>query len=781
MPHFFARPGDPLRQAAVKRFAPRLWTVDFPRPMMAALTNPAPRTIRVDLAFLARRDLAGLIWESEDRWSHRLCAYRTIRDYGGCTLAFDWVAGPGMRPLDAVHGPTLTIEGRDRNGQPKTWYVRLWNYAEGSPDNARIRLNFGALNGGFLLPSEADPVYPHDIDRLFISLMPVGYADAEGPLAAPVETWVELRNMEVTGANASIPIHDAFLPEHALRIASGFDDSYNQAPERLVEQWLALGYRGTCTHYVGMSHYPALLWDGERFVIDPARELNGPSLAWHRAFAGALKAQGFDLIWSLSYELFDSYAPSAWVQRKANGERGLTGWDPPSALLSPTHGEAMAWLGRVAARLMQIAREAGLSPWFQVGEPWWWVGPDHQPCFYDATTVAAHVADRGAPPPLISDIRGSKSPAEIAFLDWLGERLAASTAALVTAARVAAGEGFRSFLLFFSPQVLDPAAPELVRANMPAGWSWPAFDGLQLEDYDLVVAGDAHRRARGWREVGSRLGYPASQMHYFAGFVLRAEDAAQQWPRILAAASDGARRGVADVFVWAWPQVRRDGLVFHGQLEEQSMDAFHDVRFPLAIGFDATGGPEFLTEVAVLASGFERRNILWQQPLMRFDAGLGVRSEADLRTLLRFFRARQGQAFGFRFEDPLDNSSALDGSPPGPFDQRLGVGDGRTIRFPVVKTYDADVPGFPRRITRPRAEGFRVAVAGAEQTSGWILEPGGFLLFEVPPAAGAEVTCGYWFDVPVRFAVDRLDISMSGFRSGEVPSVPLIEIREDPQ
>jgi uncharacterized protein (TIGR02217 family) len=781
VPHFFARAGDPLRQAAVKRFAPRLWTVDFPRPMMAALTNPAPGTIRVDLAFLARRDLAGLIWESEDRWSHRLCAYHTIRDYGGCTLAFDWVAGPGMRPLDAVNGPTLTIEGRDQDGNPRTWYVRLWNYAAGSPTHARIRLNFGALDGGFLLPAEADPVYPHDIDRMFISLMPEGHADEDGPLGAPVDTWVELRGLEVTGAHASIPVNDAFLPEHRLRMASGFDDSYNQAPERLVEQWLALGYRGTVTHYVGMSHYPALVWNGDRYVVDPARAMNAPSDAWHRAFAGALAQQGFDLILSLSYELLDAYAPSAWVQRKADGGRGLTGWEPPSALLSPTNAQAMGWLGRVAAHLVNLSKALGLRPWFQVGEPWWWVGPDHQPCFYDAATVAAHLADKGVSPPLITDMRGRKSPEEIAFLDWLGGRLSASTAALVAAARAAAGDGFRSFLLFFSPQVLNPDAPELVRANMPAGWSRPAFDVLQLEDYDLVVAGDTHRRARGWHEVTSRLGYPPEELHYFAGFVLRGEDADSQWPRIMAAATDGARRGVAEVFVWAWPQVRRDGLVFHGLLEEQSMDAFHDVRFPLAIGFDAAGGPEFLTEVAVLASGFERRNVLWQQPLMRFDAGLGVRSEEDLRTLLRFFRARQGQAFGFRFEDPLDNSSAPDGGPPGPLDQLLGVGDGRTTRFPVVKIYDPEFAGFARRITRPRMEGFRVSVAGEEQVAGWTLQPGGILLFETPPAEGAEVRCGYRFDVPVRFAVDRLEISMSGFRSGEVPSVPLVEIREDPR
>lgn len=638
-----------------------------------------------------------------------------------------------------------------------------------------------ALDAGFLLPAEADRVYPHDIDRMFISLMPNGHADADGPLDAPVETWVELRDIAVSGANASIPVNDAFLPEHDLRMASGYDDSYNQAPERLVDQWLALGYRGIVTHYVGMSHYPALAWDGARHVADPARDMNGPARAWHLAFARALAAHRFDLVLSLSYELFDAYAPSGWVQRKANGERGLTGWDPPSALLSPTNGEAMAWLGRVAAGFMGIAREAGLRPWFQVGEPWWWVGPDHRPCFYDAATVAAHVADRGGEPPAIDDIRGPKSPVERAFLDWLGERLAASTATLVAAARAAGGEGFRSFLLFFSPQVLNPEAPDLIRANMPAGWARPAFDVLQLEDYDLVVEGDQHLRARGWQEVSLRLGYPLAEVQYFAGFVLRAGDARVQWPRIMAAAADGRRRGAAEVFVWAWPQVQRDALVFHGRLEEETMEAFHDVRFPLAIGFDAVGGPEFLTEVAVLASGFERRNIMWQQPLMRFDAGLGVRSEEDLRELVRFFRARHGQAFGFRFEDPLDNSSAVDGGPPGPADQLIGIGDGLTVRFPIVKVYDPDLAEFPRRITRPVAGSVRVAVGGSERIGGWSLQPGGFIAFETPPGVGEEVRCGFRFDVPVRFAVDRLDISMSGFRSGEVPSVPLVEIRETPR
>ena len=48
----------------------------------------------------------------------------------------------------------------------------------------------------------------------------------------------------------------------------------------------------------------------------------------------------------------------------------------------------------------------------------------------------------------------------------------------------------------------------------------------------------------------------------------------------------------------------------------------------------------------------------------------------------------------------------------------------------------------------------------------------------VAPPAGAEVRAGFLFDVPVRFAEDRLDISAVNFAVGEAPSIPLIELRE---
>jgi uncharacterized protein (TIGR02217 family) len=777
-PAYLARPEDQLRTGWIKRFRPHLWSVDFPRPMMAALTLPGPGVLRLDLDFLTRSDVAGLIWTSADRLSHPLLRYRTDRDYRGCVLAFRWVAGPGVMPLDALNGAVLTIEGRDALGVAQIWYVRLWNYAQGAPDNAEVRLDFSDLRAGFGAGGEA--VFCGDIDRMFLSVVPQAFDGSGGPLAVPVSTFVELQGITAQGPRSSLEVGDAFLPAHRLRMASGYDDSYSQTPERLVEQWLALGYRSVANHYVGMSHYYALGHvGGGRYEVTGG--LCASAAAWHRALLRAARSAGFEVILSLSFELFDQNAPLAWAQREIGGARALTGWEPPSTLLSPCNAAAIDWLCAIAGAFAEIAASMGQRLLFQVGEPWWWLGTDGRPCFYDAATVARWTSERGAGPPAMSDVLGMRTPAELSWLDWLGARLAEATTTVTAAARQAAPAGFRSHLLFYAPQVLDAGAPELQRANMPIGWAFPAFDILQLEDYDFVASGNEAGMERGRAAVAGRLGYPVAKQHYLSGFVLSASDALKVWPRIAAAARDAEALGVAEIFVWAWPQTARDGFTWidlGSNLGEEAVDAFHDVRFPLELGFDAVGGPEFATQIAQLSSGHEQRNQQWAQARLSYEAGLGVRSEADLLELLRFFRARRGRAFAFRFRDPMDWSSADDGAQPSATDQLLDIGDGQRVSFPLVKRYGDGDLGESRRITRPEAASLLVSVGGVLATEGWTLAVGGILQFDVAPAAGLEVRAGFAFDVPVRFAVDRIDISLSGVRSGEVPSVPLVEIRE---
>ena len=107
-------------------------------------------------------------------------------------------------PLDAVNGPTLTIEGRDATGVAQSWYVRLWNYAAGSPTDAVITLDFDTLAAGFSLPGS--PIFAGDIDRLFISLVPAGYTGAEAPLPAAVDAAVTLSDITCDGPRSTLAI-----------------------------------------------------------------------------------------------------------------------------------------------------------------------------------------------------------------------------------------------------------------------------------------------------------------------------------------------------------------------------------------------------------------------------------------------------------------------------------------------------------------------------------------------------------------------------------------------
>jgi len=755
-------------EGVISRFDPRFWTVDFPRPMMASVVTTAPDALRVDAVFYTANDLAGLIWEAEDRHDHPLLRYGTSRDFRDCRLRFAWRSA-GIVALDAVNGPVLTIEGRDESGAARAWYVRLWNYATGTPHAATVTIDFAGVSGGFLLPGEADPVWAGDIDRMFVSLVPDGYSGADAALPAPVEAWVELSGIACDGAGAVLAVGDVVVPEHALCIASGYDDSYHLTPARLLRNALHLGYRGAITHYVGMSHYFRLEAVGDAFhVAISGGVLNVAAAAWQRDFAARAAALDYEVIWSLSYELFDAHCPEAWKQRAADGAPALTGWVPPSTLLSPAHDGAMGYLRAVAQALMEIAVTAGLAPKFQIGEPWWWVMPDGRPCLYDAAARTR----LGGDPVAVPSVRASLSAEQKALLDAAGAIMAESTAGLAAEAKAAAilagADGCETLLLAYLPSVLDAAAPELVRANLPLGWARPAFDVLQLEDYDWVTTGESASSARGALLAEARLGYPPAQQHYLAGFVLRPDDASD-WREIAAAAQAATARGVARTFVWALPQVLRDGFLYF-ELGDEDVDAFDDVLFPLALGREAEVMPEFSTAILTNAGGHETRNASWAEARTRYDVGPGVRSEADIAALLAFYRARMGPARGFRLRDPFDASSGAGSA----LDQRIGVGDGIRTRFPLTKLYGVNT----RRITRPVAGSVKVAVGGLP-TQAFGVAPGGVIALDDAPAAGAVVTAGYAFDVPVRFAEDRLAVNRATFLAGAAASVPLIEVREE--
>lgn len=208
------------------------------------------------------------------------------------------------------------------------------------------------------------------------------------------------------------------------------------------------------------------------------------------------------------------------------------------------------------------------------------------------------------------------------------------------------------------------------------------------------------------------------------------------------------------------------------------MDSFHDVRFPVRIAFGATGGPARHNEIVQLTSGAEKRNARTSRSRRRYDAGTGVRSVEDLYQVMAFFEARRGSLHAFRFRDPFDMKSCAPGNGISETDQVLGVGDGVTRRFALLKTYGSGADAYQRGIHYPVAGTVVVAVAGVVSTDYEIDGGTGAVVFSVGavPALGSVVTAGFEFDVPVRFDTDQITASVTSFQAGHIPSIPLIEV-----
>lgn len=212
------------------------------------------------------------------------------------------------------------------------------------------------------------------------------------------------------------------------------------------------------------------------------------------------------------------------------------------------------------------------------------------------------------------------------------------------------------------------------------------------------------------------------------------------------------------------------------------MTAFHEVLFPLDVALGARGGPQRRTDVVTLGSGREERNTRWAHSRRRWDAGYGVKTLAALTAIVAFFEERRGRLYGFRWRDRLDHSSTAPDTPISPIDQVLGSGDGTRDSFQLVKTYGGAFSPYVRPITKPVPGSVRVAVGGVEKSedTDFTLETTSGIITFLPghiPSAGAAVTAGFLFDVPVRFDADDLEIDLSAFSAGEIPHIPLIEIR----
>ncbi len=207
---------------------------------------------------------------------------------------------------------------------------------------------------------------------------------------------------------------------------------------------------------------------------------------------------------------------------------------------------------------------------------------------------------------------------------------------------------------------------------------------------------------------------------------------------------------------------------------------FHEERFPPNLSFGSVGGPERRTEIVTLANGYEERNTPWAHSRRRYDAGVGLRSLDDIEALIAFFEARRGQLYGFRWKDWSDYKSCLPNDAPAYTDQVIGIGDGVQAQWQLTKTYRSGAHEYVRPITKPVEGSVKVGIGGDAKQEAIHYQvdlTSGIVTFASPPDIGAEITAGFEFDVPVRFDIDRIQTSVASFKAGDVPNVPVVEVR----
>lgn len=207
--------------------------------------------------------------------------------------------------------------------------------------------------------------------------------------------------------------------------------------------------------------------------------------------------------------------------------------------------------------------------------------------------------------------------------------------------------------------------------------------------------------------------------------------------------------------------------------------AFDNVRFPIAISLGSSGGPERRTDVVTTASGREERNARWANSRRRYDAGFGVKSLDDIHAVVAFFEERRGRLHAFRWKDHADFKSSAASATPIATDQEIGLGDSVTTSFQLTKKYGTGLRNYSRTISAPVSATVLVAINGTPNNFFTVDAQTGIVTFtagHIPPA-GAVITAGFEFDVPVRFDTDAISINLSHFAAGDIPHIPLIEVR----
>lgn len=177
------------------------------------------------------------------------------------------------------------------------------------------------------------------------------------------------------------------------------------------------------------------------------------------------------------------------------------------------------------------------------------------------------------------------------------------------------------------------------------------------------------------------------------------------------------------------------------------------------VTFNIKRTPQFQTRIQVAISGAETRIADWSFPRYSYELQFEfLRNNAtyqELQRLSAFFLARRGSFDSWLFDDVDDNTVT---------GQAIGIGDGATFDFPLVRSYGApghpawlDTIGAPNVVSAVYLDGVVQTVTTDYTVSVWGDATPGVISFVSAPGGSVVITADFTFYWPCRFVDDLLD------------------------
>lgn len=197
------------------------------------------------------------------------------------------------------------------------------------------------------------------------------------------------------------------------------------------------------------------------------------------------------------------------------------------------------------------------------------------------------------------------------------------------------------------------------------------------------------------------------------------------------------------------------------------MSRFVDQYLPKCVaGYPCNSSPRWSTALVMVDSGAESANQRWENPLNRFTLPNAVRDMSTFNEVRNHWLAMRGPYHLWPWRDPLDFASVALAKPNveptiSDTDEQLGVGDGMTTEFQIYRTYKVGAQQYRRKIELPILSSVKIGYvppsdAPSETLPAYtVTRPGGVVVFADPPPIDMVLTCGFLFDVCVRFESDE--------------------------